>query len=180
MAELQWLHAWVKNFNTPIPLTTAPLSSTFQRLQGKRQSLVEKLLPRSSFLVPRDAEPPPVEDKGKEGSLTFYKPTTVTQQHSNSTKEVSVGTVCEIPHSTIEEHTTSGSVSTELSILAAGERLFVFRDPPLSGDCEEAPKRKKKKNFLNRKKSSVAPTDQPWNLRNFILVQGLLFVWSPD
>jgi len=42
----------------------------------------------------------------------------------------------------------------------AGERLFVFRLPPESGGGR-APKRLRKRNFLNLKKGSVAPTSLP-------------------
>jgi hypothetical protein len=44
---------------------------------------------------------------------------------------------------------------------STGERLFVFRAPPESYDAVDFPRRKKKRNFLNLKKGSVAPTVQP-------------------
>lgn len=66
-------------------------------------------------------------------------------------------------HSTAKEYATLASASTELNIPAAGERLFVFREPPESCEHVDAPKRKRKRNFLNLKKASVAPTNLPWN-----------------
>ncbi|XP_042367287.1 limbin-like isoform X2 [Plectropomus leopardus] len=133
------------------------------RLQEKRQSLMEKLLPRSRLLAPRDVAPLLVGETGKEDSFTkaqqsIYKSTvaenTVTQQHSDTAKERVVDTVNETLHSTAEEPTVRG-------IPASGERLFVFRDPPETCDSVGVPKRKRKRNFLNLKKGSVAPTNSP-------------------
>lgn len=131
---------------------------------------MEKLLPRSCIPVPTDVAPLLVEEKRKEDSFTIYKSDTVTQQHSDTAKERLVDKVSETRQSTAEEYTTPASASTALSVPATGERLFVFRDPPESCDCVGAPKRKKKKNFLNLKKGSVAPTNLPWNLQNFLLL----------
>lgn len=131
---------------------------------------MEKLLPRSRLPVPRDVEPLLVEEKGQEGSLTkaqqpIYKSTvtenTGTQQHSDTGKEKVVDTVNETLHRTAEEYMMPASASTALGVPAAGERLFVFRDPPESCDRVDVPKRKRKKNFLNLKKGSVAPTNTP-------------------
>lgn len=131
---------------------------------------MEKLLPRSRPLVPRDVAPLPGEEKGKEDSFTkaqrpIYKTTvtesTVTRQHSDTAKERAVDTVNETSHSTAEEYRMPASASTVLGVPATGERLFVFRDPPESCDRVDAPKRKGKKNFLNLKKGSVAPTNLP-------------------
>lgn len=141
-----------------------------ERLQEKRQSLMEKLLPRSRLLAPKDAAPLLVEEKGKEDSFTkaqqpIYKSTmaenTVTQQHSDTAKERVVDTVNETLHSTAEEYVMPASVGTVQGISAISERLFVFRDPPESRDTAGAPKRKRKKNFLNLKKGTVAPTNLP-------------------
>ncbi|XP_041809196.1 limbin-like [Chelmon rostratus] len=127
-----------------------------ERLQEKRQSLMEKLLPRSRLSVSRDVAPLLVEEEGKEASFTkaqqhIYKSSTVTQQHSATAKQRAVDTQNETLHSTAEEYATQRHT---------GERLFVFRDPPESCDRVDAPK-KKKKNFLNLKKCSVAPTNLP-------------------
>lgn len=125
---------------------------------------MEKLLPRSRLLLaPRDVAPLLVGEKGKEDSLTkaqqpIYNSTvaenTVTQQRSDAAKERVVDTVSETLHSTAEEYTMVASGSS-------GERLFVFRDPPESCGSVRAAKRKRKKNFLNLKKGSVAPTNLP-------------------
>lgn len=129
---------------------------------------MEKLLPRSRLLAPRDVAPPLVEKKGKEDNKAqrpIYKSTvtenTVAQQHSDNAKERVVDTVNEALHSTVEEYMMAASGSTLLGVASSGERLFVFRDPPESCGGGGAPKRKRKKNFLNLKKGSVAPTNLP-------------------
>ncbi|XP_044036940.1 limbin-like isoform X2 [Siniperca chuatsi] len=141
-----------------------------ERFQEKRQSLMDKLLPRFLLLLPRDVASLLVEEKGKEDSFTkaqrpVYKSTvtenTVTQQYSDTAKERVVDTVSETLHNTAEEDRMAVPSSTSMSIPATGERLFVFRDPPESCDRVDAPRKKKKKNFLNLKKGSVAPTDLP-------------------
>uniref|UniRef100_UPI0037E84C73 limbin-like n=1 Tax=Semicossyphus pulcher TaxID=241346 RepID=UPI0037E84C73 len=135
-----------------------------ERLQEKRQSLLEKLLPRSRAPLPRDVAPLLVKETGKEGSLReahrpIYKPAvtenSVTQQHSDAARERVVDTVNERIQSTAE-----GGVMPP-SVPADGEKLFVFRDPPESCNRESATKRKRKRNFLNLKKGSVAPTNLP-------------------
>lgn len=123
---------------------------------------MEKLLPRSRLLLPRDVALLLVEEKAEEESFTKAQQpvcksamteNTVTYQHSRTAKERVVDTVSETLHSRAEEYRMAAS--------ATGERLFVFRDPPESCDRVDAPKRKKKRNFLNLKKGSVAPTDLP-------------------
>uniref|UniRef100_A0A1A8DQR3 Ellis van Creveld syndrome 2 n=1 Tax=Nothobranchius kadleci TaxID=1051664 RepID=A0A1A8DQR3_NOTKA len=108
------------------------------RLQEKRQSLVEKLLPRSRLLLPRDAG---AGEGGKQDGFTKAK-------QPELVKRLLSDTVREETHDPADENTTSHS--------AFGERLFVFRDPPESRDTENVPRRKKR-NFLNLKKGSVAP-----------------------
>uniref|UniRef100_A0A1A8NB02 Ellis van Creveld syndrome 2 n=1 Tax=Nothobranchius pienaari TaxID=704102 RepID=A0A1A8NB02_9TELE len=108
------------------------------RLQEKRQSLVEKLLPRSRLLLPRDAG---AGEGGKQDGFTKAK-------QPELVKRLLSDTVREETHDPADENTTSHS--------AFGERLFVFRDPPESRDSENVPRRKKR-NFLNLKKGSVAP-----------------------
>ncbi|KAM8758070.1 limbin-like isoform 1-T1 [Acanthopagrus schlegelii] len=137
-----------------------------ERLQEKRQTLMEKLLPRSRLPLPRDVAPLLVAEKGKEDSLSeaqrpIYKPSTATQQPSDAAEEKVEKTMNETLHSTAEEFVTLASAGTELNIPAAGERLFVFREPPESCEHVDAPKRKRKRNFLNLKKASVAPTNLP-------------------
>ncbi|KAL7408081.1 hypothetical protein ABVT39_017838 [Epinephelus coioides] len=142
-----------------------PSCTERERLQEKRQSLMEKLLPRSRLHVPRDVSALLVGEKGKEDSLTktqlpIYKSSTdentVTQQCSDTAKEKVVDTVSETLHSTVP-----ASASSAQGIPVNGERLFVFRDPPEICDSVGVPKRKRKRNFLNLKKGSVAPTNLP-------------------
>ncbi|KAM3622403.1 uncharacterized protein V6R79_024347 [Siganus canaliculatus] len=126
-------------------------SGTAERasLQEKSQSLMEKLLPRSRRQLLRDAAPPPSEEKATEDSLTKA------QTLSDSVEEK----VVDIMSETL--HRTAAPACTAVDGSADGERLFVFRDPPESRDCVDAPRRKRKRNFLNLKRSSVAPTDLP-------------------
>ncbi|TDH14112.1 hypothetical protein EPR50_G00042300 [Perca flavescens] len=139
-----------------------------ERLQEKRQSLMEKLLPRSRLLVSRDVAPLLVKEKGKEDSFTKAQQpihdstlteNTVTERQNDTAKGRFVDTVNETLHSTAEEYMMPASASSVLGVPATGERLFVFRDPPDSSGSVGAPKRKKKKNFLNLKKGSVAPSN---------------------
>lgn len=125
---------------------------------------MEKLLPSSRLSVTRDVAPLLVEEKGKEDSFTKAQPSiyksimtesTVTQQHSGTTEE----SVTEAVNKTL--HSSVLSASTSLGSLATGERLFIFRDPPESRNSTYAPKRKRKRNFLNLNKGSVAPTNLP-------------------
>uniref|UniRef100_A0A3Q1EHV5 EvC ciliary complex subunit 2 n=3 Tax=Acanthochromis polyacanthus TaxID=80966 RepID=A0A3Q1EHV5_9TELE len=135
------------------------------RLQEKRQSLMEKLLPRSRLLLPRDAAPLLVEEKRKQDGFTkaqlpVYKSTvSVKQQQSDGAKDRVVEAVKEALHGTAEE--VMASACSTLGSTAAGERLFVFRDPPESCDTVDIPKRNRKRNFLSLKKASVAPTNLP-------------------
>uniref|UniRef100_G3P033 EvC ciliary complex subunit 2 n=1 Tax=Gasterosteus aculeatus aculeatus TaxID=481459 RepID=G3P033_GASAC len=153
-----------------LPLTTAPLSSKSYRLQEKRQSFMEKLLPRSRDLPPRDVAPPMVEENEREAGLGKAQRTIdksavtedpVTQQPKHPAKESVVNTVNETLHSAAEENMVPSSASTARGVAATEERLFVFRHPPEACGSAEAPKRKRKKNFLNLKKGSVAPTNLP-------------------
>ncbi|XP_071750583.2 limbin-like [Centroberyx gerrardi] len=131
------------------------------RLQEKRQSLMEKLFPSPRLQAPRDIAPVLVEEKGKEDVITNVQQpihksamtchgTTATQQHHDT------------PREGVEE-ASSSSASTALGIPfpATGERVFVFRVPPESHDNMDATRRKRKRNFLNLKKGSVAPTSLP-------------------
>ncbi|XP_040891009.1 limbin-like isoform X2 [Toxotes jaculatrix] len=138
-----------------------------ERVQEKRQSLMEKLLPRSRLLPPRDVEPLLVEEKGKEDTFTkaqqpIYNSAmaenTVNQQQSDSAEEQVEDTVNETLHSSAGKYMAAASASSALDSSATGERLFVFRDPPETRDSVAVPKRKGKRNFLNLKKGAVAPT----------------------
>ncbi|XP_030585485.1 limbin [Archocentrus centrarchus] len=118
-----------------------------ERLQEKREGLMEKLLPRSGLVLPGDAAPLLSKEKGKEDSFTkaqqpvFKSALPVKELQSDSARERVVDTV-------------KGSPAT-------GERLFVFQDLPETCDSVDVPKRKRKRNFLNLKKGSVAPTNLP-------------------
>ncbi|KAM7005653.1 limbin-like isoform 2-T2 [Tautogolabrus adspersus] len=135
-----------------------------ERLQEKRRNLVKKLLPRSLHSLPRDVAPLLVKENGKEDSLheaqqPIYKPPmsekVVIHQHGDTAVRRVVDSVSE----TID-HAAEGDMMP-LNVPAVGERLFVFRDPPESGDHVGAPSRKRKRNFLNFKRGSVAPSDLP-------------------
>lgn len=109
---------------------------------------MEKLLPRSGLVLQGDTAPLLTKEKGKKNSCSkaqqpLYKSgLPVKEQQSDSGREEVVDTVKEA-----EEHT--------------GEKLFVFRDPPESCNSVDVPNRKRKRNFLNLKKGSVAPTNLP-------------------
>ncbi|XP_041837252.1 limbin-like [Melanotaenia boesemani] len=137
-------------------------TETSHRLQEKRQSLMEKLLPRSRLLFPRDAAPLIAEDKGKQDSFT--KPQQRISKSSVQAKPQQsdgVDAAKEALNSKSEDDMTSASACSVLGSVATEERLFVFQDPPESCDSVDAPQRKRKRNFLNFKKSSVAPTTLP-------------------
>jgi len=121
---------------------------------------MEKLLPRSRHLFPGDAAPSVAEDREKQDGLTkaqqpVFESTAPVKQQQND----SVGSAREALNSTAEED--MNSACSALGSPATGERLFVFRDPPESCDSVDVPKRKRKRNFLNLKKGSVAPTTLP-------------------
>lgn len=161
----------VSTFTLQSRLTTAPLSSKSHSLHGKRKNLMEKLLPRSFLLGSRDDAPLLVEENGEENSFTrpqwpiYNSPMTENRvfdcQQNDIAKERVLDTVNEGLHSSAEEYMTSASVSTALASPATGERVFVFRDAHESCDSVDVPKRKKKRNFLNLKTGSVAPTNLP-------------------
>lgn len=102
-----------------------------------------------------------VAEKRKEDGSAIYKSEAVTQRNIEAAHEKAVDSVNKTPQSAAEDLTAAAPATTEMSVAATGERLFVFRYPPESCDSSNAPKRKKKKNFLNLKKGSVAPTNLP-------------------
>ncbi|XP_033990959.1 limbin-like isoform X2 [Trematomus bernacchii] len=133
-----------------------------ERLLEKRPSLMEKLLPRSPLLAPRDVTPLLVGEEGKEDSPTkAQRPIDKSTVTENTVSKPLNDTEKETLQSTTEEYMMPASASSVLGVHATGERLFVFRDPSEPCDIVEAPKRKKKRNFLNLKKGSVAPTHLP-------------------
>lgn len=133
-----------------------------ERLWAKWQSLTEKLLPRSCESTEREAAALAVAEKTKEGALGIYESEAATQRNSEAVSESAVHSVNETPQSAAAAAVaTTAPTWTELNIPTTGERLFVFRCPPESCDSSETLKRKKKRNFLNLRKGSVAPTDLP-------------------
>ncbi|MEQ2235365.1 hypothetical protein ILYODFUR_001528 [Ilyodon furcidens] len=114
------------------------------RLQEKRRSVLKKLLPRSHLLLPSDAGLFLVESRGKQDVFTKA------QQRVDAIKEA--------VHGPAEDNMTSASACSAPGSPATRERLFVFRNPPESNNTAVVPKSKKKRNFLNFKKGSVAPT----------------------
>ncbi|XP_028303868.1 limbin-like isoform X2 [Gouania willdenowi] len=139
-----------------------------QSIQEKRESLMEKLFPKSHLFSGADDAPLLVEGNGNADSFTktkqsIYEPTLPGKpQQSHSTKQKGTDTLQEVHQSTAAaDHVTSASSCSALGSFATGERLFVFRDPPESRDPADVSKRRKKRNFLNLKKSSVAPANLP-------------------
>lgn len=124
-----------------------------------------KLLPRSCFPVLRNVAPLLVEVKGKDGGLTVDCSDSVAQQQQQPQRRrssaIEAGVEAETAPAAAARDGTRASTGLEQSFPAMAGKLFVFRDPPQSCDLEEPPRRKKRKNFLNLKKSSVAPTDLP-------------------
>ncbi|XP_015249860.1 PREDICTED: limbin [Cyprinodon variegatus] len=119
-----------------------------ERLRVKMRSMVEKLLPRSRL----DAGSLQAGDRGKKdlntnGQQPVLKPATFVRQLQSDTARA----VTEAENCPDEEKETSACNAP------GRERLFVFRDPPESDNPAVVPKRKKKRNFLNLKKGSVAP-----------------------
>lgn len=96
-------------------------------------------------------------EKRKEDASAIYKSEAVTQRNNEAASESGEHSVNETPQS----EAAATAAWTELNVPATGERLFVFRCPPESCDSSGPPKRKKKRNFLNLRKGSVAPTDLP-------------------
>ncbi|KAM9759636.1 limbin-like [Menidia menidia] len=134
-------------------------SAEAERLQQKRQSLMEKLLPRSHPLLPRGAAPSLAEDKGKQTSLLkAQQPLSEAAMAVRPLQSPGPDTARGEPNSTAEQNVTPASACTSP---ATAERLFVFRDLPESCDRVDVSKRKKKRNFLNLKKGSVAPATLP-------------------
>ncbi|KAK1901980.1 Limbin [Dissostichus eleginoides] len=132
-----------------------------ERLLEKRQSLMEKLLPKSPLLAPRDVAPLLVGEEGKEDSPTkAQRPIDKSTVTENTVSKPLNDTAKETLQSTAEEYMMPASASSVLGVHATGERLFVF-NPPEPCDIVGAPRRKKKRNFLNLKKGSVAPTHLP-------------------
>ncbi|XP_051931737.1 limbin-like isoform X1 [Hippocampus zosterae] len=129
-----------------------------QRLQEKRESLMERLLPRSRLALAEKGK----EDNFMKEKLPGYKSAIGenTRRHSEAPSQGDAEKGNETRHSSAEEDVLPTSANGEVICQASGERLFVFRDPPQSHISICSPRRKKKRNFLNLKKGCVAPTTQ--------------------
>ncbi|KAM3877935.1 limbin-like [Diretmus argenteus] len=127
------------------------------RLQEKRRSLMEKVFPSPRLQVPRDVAPLLVEEKGKQDIFqSAMTENTATQLHHDAAIEGAVEAVSEALYSSSAPPTASSTASG-----VPASRVFVFRVPPGPHDNMDAPRRKRKRNFLNLKKGSVAPSSLP-------------------
>ncbi|XP_012726173.2 limbin [Fundulus heteroclitus] len=126
-----------------------------ERLQEKMRSMVERLLPRSQVLLPRDGGPLLAEGRGKQDDSvsSASKPAALVQQLRSDAADA----VKEAVRGPAGRSMASASACSAPGGPAPSERLFVFRDPPESNNTAVIPKRTKKRNFLNLKKGSVAP-----------------------
>lgn len=126
---------------------------------------MEKLLPRLRLLFPNDAEEAEKEKEDfTKGQQPIYKSAlgenAVGQPQCDRAKEKVGDGLNKALHSSAGDFMTSGSASSALGRSSTGERLFVFRDAPGStNDYVDVPRKKTKRSFLNRKKTSVAPTN---------------------
>ncbi|XP_029006581.1 limbin-like isoform X2 [Betta splendens] len=138
-----------------------------ESLRGKMKTLMEKLLPRSFLPAPRDEAPVLVGENSftrvqkSDSKPAMTESRGVDRQQSDTAKVGTTDTVNERLQSSAEEPLASVCVSTVPSSPATGGRLFVFRDAHELPDSVDVPKRKKKRNFLNLKSGSVAPTNLP-------------------
>uniref|UniRef100_A0A674DY87 EvC ciliary complex subunit 2 n=1 Tax=Salmo trutta TaxID=8032 RepID=A0A674DY87_SALTR len=150
--------------------------SSFSRFQEKRQSLLERLFLNPRPEARRDVMQVLVQEKGREGVVAIPKPVatgtsqTIASEQLQDSVLISVGGGVEVDSETVFVSTTAAAPSTSgsandavvLDIPTMGERVFVFRVLPEPQNTTGATNRKRKKrNFLNLKKGSVAPTDQP-------------------
>ncbi|KAM9523834.1 uncharacterized protein ACWYII_043332 isoform 1-T3 [Salvelinus alpinus] len=152
------------------------------QFQDKRKSLLERLFLKPRPEAPRDVIQVLVQEKGREGVLrptpqqltpkpvaTGMSQTTTSEQLQDFVL-ISVGGGVEVDSETVFDSTTAAEHSTSdlgndavvLDIPTTGERVFVFRTPLEPQNTTGATNRKRtKRNFLNLKNGSVAPTDQP-------------------
>ncbi|XP_076005966.1 limbin-like [Genypterus blacodes] len=139
-----------------------------ERPEEKMRLLMEKLLPTSLLLpLPKDAPPLPGDERAKQEAEQPGRKSAPTQ-HRDAAKVKAVRDAKEVKEvkeaKEVRDVRDSGRGSSEADVTSssgAGERLFVFRDPPEARHSPDAPRRKRKRNFLNLKKSSVAPTNLP-------------------
>ncbi|CAB1354190.1 unnamed protein product [Coregonus sp. 'balchen'] len=145
------------------------------QFQEKRQSLLERFFLNPRPEARRDVMQVLVQEKGREGVVATPKPVatgtsrTISSEQLQDSVLISVGGV-EVDSETVFDSTTAAAPSTSgsandavvLDIPTTGERVFLFRALPEPQNTTGATNRKRKKrNFLNLKKGSVAPTDQP-------------------
>uniref|UniRef100_A0A8C7V4V2 EvC ciliary complex subunit 2 n=1 Tax=Oncorhynchus mykiss TaxID=8022 RepID=A0A8C7V4V2_ONCMY len=150
--------------------------TAFLQFQEKRQSLLERLFLNPRPEARRDVMQVLVQEKGREGVVAIPKPVatgtsqTIASEQLQDSVQISVGGGGEVDSETVFVSTTAAVPSTSgsannavvLDIPTTGERVFVFRVLPEPQNTTGATNRKRKKrNFLNLKKGSVAPTDQP-------------------
>lgn len=128
--------------------------SCTERIQEKRQSLMGKLFRNVCLQAPKTVALLLVKERGKKNNLTNPQ-----QPFSGLTEHSTDETPLDKTLNSSADEYMSISVGTEVDSYAAGERLFVFRDPPASCVNTEVPRRKRKRNFLNFKKSTVVPTN---------------------
>uniref|UniRef100_A0A674DX34 EvC ciliary complex subunit 2 n=1 Tax=Salmo trutta TaxID=8032 RepID=A0A674DX34_SALTR len=155
------------------PASAEQESTVFQE---KRQSLLERLFLNPRPEARRDVMQVLVQEKGREGVVAIPKPVatgtsqTIASEQLQDSVLISVGGGVEVDSETVFVSTTAAAPSTSgsandavvLDIPTMGERVFVFRVLPEPQNTTGATNRKRKKrNFLNLKKGSVAPTDQP-------------------
>ncbi|XP_029538343.1 limbin isoform X1 [Oncorhynchus nerka] len=146
------------------------------QFQEKRQSLLERLFLNPRPEARRDVMQVLVQEKGREGVVAIPKPVatgtsqTISSEQLQDSVQISVGGGGEVDSETVFVSTTAAVPSTSglannavvLDIPTMGERVFVFRVLPEPQNTAGSTNRKRKKrNFLNLKKGSVAPTDQP-------------------
>ncbi|XP_062312685.1 limbin-like isoform X1 [Osmerus eperlanus] len=137
------------------------------RFKEKRQCLLEKLFPNPQGEALQDVMAVLVQEKREKGAVPntqqpSHKPVLTGMIASEQLKDSVVisagGAVDETLFSPCELPGTSSSSNTLMDIPTTGERVFVFRIPPEpQGNMAIA---NRKRNFLNLKKCSVAPTDQ--------------------
>ncbi|XP_077582436.1 limbin-like isoform X1 [Stigmatopora nigra] len=127
------------------------------KLQEKRQSLMERLLP--TFHLPFAVKKK--EDSFMMGTLPRYKSAINENPHKHTEppNQSNAEQGNETPQSSAEDMIPT-SANMEVIYEDTGERLFVFRDPSQSHISINSHKKKRKRNFLNMKRGYVSPTPQ--------------------
>ncbi|KAJ7999661.1 hypothetical protein DPEC_G00196720 [Dallia pectoralis] len=147
------------------------------QFQGRRPSLLEKLFVNTRPEAPRENTQVLVQEKEGNTILTAQPHTpkpvatgTIQTEASEQPRDSVVnlaGGASNVHSDTVLDSTSarpcgSADDSAVTDVSCAGERVFVFRAPPDPESTAGATDRKRRKrNFLNLKKGSVAPLDQP-------------------